>query len=471
VSFEYVLIYYVLIKHAHIESAHIELAQQVIGNPMSMIKQLSTADESFDTALTALLAIQQDNHQEVYAAVRDIIDDVRRRGDAALIELTSRFDRLNVTSAADLEISKERMDRALASIDDLVRGALVASIDRVKRYHQEQRRAFGDQQDWTYEDSHGNQLGQRVRPMQRIGIYVPGGKAAYPSSVIMTAIPARVAEVSEVILVVPTPDGQVNDVLLAAASLCGVDRLFTVGGAQAVAALAYGTQMSPTVDKIVGPGNIYVATAKEIVFGDVGIDMIAGPSEVVIVADAGVDPEWLVMDMFAQAEHDELAQSVLISTDPSVLSRVAQLIEARLPGMARESIIRQSINDRGALILTRDDAESAAIVNRIAPEHLELALTNADEFVDRVEHAGAIFVGSHSAEVVGDYSAGPSHVLPTSGTARFASALGVYDFQVRSSIIRCSAAGSVALSRDAAILAAEEGLEAHARSAACRVQG
>lgn len=443
----------------------------MIGRPMSMIKQISTVDESFDADLTALLAIQQDNQQDVYSTVRDIVDDVRRRGDAALIELTSRLDRFEVTTAADLEISQERMASALAGIDDLVRGALEASIDRVRRYHQEQRRAFGDQRDWEYQDNQGNRLGQRVRPMQRVGIYVPGGKAAYPSSVIMTAIPARVAEVGEVILVVPTPDGQINEVLLAAASLCGVDRLFTVGGAQAVAALAYGTQTIPKVDKIVGPGNIYVATAKEIVFGDVGIDMIAGPSEVVIVADAGVDPEWLVMDMFAQAEHDELAQSVLISTDAGVLSRVAKLIAERLPEMARESIIRRSINDRGALILTRDDAESAAIVNRIAPEHLELALINAEEFVDRVEHAGAIFVGNHSAEVVGDYSAGPSHVLPTSGTARFASALGVYDFQVRSSIIRCSAAGSVSLSRDAAILAIEEGLEAHARSASCRVQG
>ncbi|MFT4631665.1 MAG: histidinol dehydrogenase [Candidatus Pseudothioglobus sp.] len=448
-----------------------QVEQQVIGKSMSMIKQISTLDASFDDDLTALLAIQQDNHQEVYGTVRDIVDDVRCRGDAALVELTSRFDRFDVTAAADLEISQERMAVALASIDDLVRGALEASIERVRRYHQEQRRAFGDQRDWEYQDVQGNRLGQRVRPMQRVGIYVPGGKAAYPSSVIMTAIPARVAEVGEIILVVPTPDGEINDVLLAAACLCGVDRLFTVGGAQAVAALAYGTQTIPKVDKIVGPGNIYVATAKEIVFGDVGIDMIAGPSEVLIVADAGIDPEWLVMDMFAQAEHDELAQSVLISSDAEVLSRVAALIEARLPGMARESIIRQSISDRGALILTRDDTESAAIVNRIAPEHLELALVNADEFVELVEHAGAIFVGNHSAEVVGDYSAGPSHVLPTSGTARFASALGVYDFQVRSSIIRCSAAGSVSLSRDAAILATEEGLEAHARSASCRVQG
>ncbi|MFT7041896.1 MAG: histidinol dehydrogenase [Candidatus Azotimanducaceae bacterium] len=448
-----------------------QVEQQVIGKSMSMIKQISTLDASFDDDLTALLAIQQDNHQEVYGTVRDIVDDVRCRGDAALVELTSRFDRFDVTAAADLEISQERMAAALASIDDLVRGALEASIERVRRYHQEQRRAFGDQRDWEYQDVQGNRLGQRVRPMQRVGIYVPGGKAAYPSSVIMTAIPARVAEVGEIILVVPTPDGEINDVLLAAACLCGVDRLFTVGGAQAVAALAYGTQTIPKVDKIVGPGNIYVATAKEIVFGDVGIDMIAGPSEVLIVADAGIDPEWLVMDMFAQAEHDELAQSVLISSDAEVLSRVAALIEARLPGMARESIIRQSISDRGALILTRDDTESAAIVNRIAPEHLELALVNADEFVELVEHAGAIFVGNHSAEVVGDYSAGPSHVLPTSGTARFASALGVYDFQVRSSIIRCSAAGSVSLSRDAAILATEEGLEAHARSASCRVQG
>ena len=438
---------------------------------MKLIKQLNTLDPGFSDALDALLEIQSENHQNVYPIVREIVDDVRREGDAAVLALTIKLDRLAVTSAAELEVSRERMAAALGAIDASVRTALEASIDRVRFYHEEQKRAGGGHQDWGYTDSQGNQLGQIVRAMARVGVYVPGGKAAYPSSVIMTVIPAKVAGVREVILVVPTPDGQVSELLLAAAFLCGVDRLFTVGGAQAIAALAYGTESIPKVDKIVGPGNIYVATAKELVFGDVGIDMIAGPSEVVIVADNGVDPEWLVMDMFAQAEHDELAQAVLISKDEALLQRVIELIEVRLPGMVREEIIRRSIGDRGALILAQDDDEIAAIINKIAPEHLELALRDADDFLPRIQHAGAIFIGNHSAEVVGDYSAGPSHVLPTSGTARFASALGVYDFQVRSSVIRCSAAGAVSLSRDAAILAAEEGLEAHARSAEFRVRG
>jgi len=438
---------------------------------MKLIKQLNTLDPGFPDALDALLGIQAENHQNVYPIVRKIVNDVRHEGDAELLALSIKLDRLPVTSAAELEISPERMAAALQSIDALVRAALEASIERVRFYHEEQKRAGGGHQDWGYTDSEGNQLGQIVRAMERVGVYVPGGKAAYPSSVIMTVVPAKVAGVSQVILVVPTPDGQVSELLLAAACLCGVDRLFTVGGAQAIAALAYGTESIPKVDKIVGPGNIYVATAKELVFGDVGIDMIAGPSEVVIVADAGVDPEWLVMDMFAQAEHDELAQAVLISTDESLLERVTELIAERLPGMAREGIIQRSIGDRGALILAQNDDEIAAIVNKIAPEHLELALQNPDELLPRIKHAGAIFIGKHSAEAVGDYSAGPSHVLPTSGTARFASALGVYDFQVRSSVIRCSAAGAVSLSRDAAILAVEEGLEAHARSAEFRVQG
>ena len=438
---------------------------------MKLIKQLSTLDPGFHAALDALLSIQAENHQSIYPIVRQIIDEVRHGGDAALLALTVKLDRRSVVAAAELEISQARMKQALAGIEPLVRGALEASIERVRVYHEAQKRAGGGHLDWGYTDSEGNHLGQRVRAMERVGVYVPGGKAAYPSSVIMTVIPAKVAGVSEVILVVPTPEDQVSELLLAAAYLCGVDRLFTVGGAQAVAALAYGTESIPRVDKIVGPGNIYVATAKEMVFGDVGIDMIAGPSEVVIVADAEVDPEWLVMDMFAQAEHDELAQAVLISTDEGLLTRVAELIELRLPSMSREPIIRRSIISRGALILAQNNVEMAAIVNKIAPEHLELALQNADEFLPSIKHAGAIFVGNHSAEVVGDYAAGPSHVLPTSGTARFASALGVYDFQVRSSVIRCSAAGAVSLSRDAAILAAEEGLEAHARSARFRVQG
>ena len=438
---------------------------------MKLIKQLNTLDPGFPDALDALLGIQAENHQNVYPIVRKIVNDVRREGDAELLALSIKLDRLPVTSAAELEISPERMAAALQSIDALVRAALEASIERVRFYHEAQKRAGGGHQDWGYTDSEGNQLGQIVRAMERVGVYVPGGKAAYPSSVIMTVVPAKVAGVSQVILVVPTPDGQVSELLLAAACLCGVDRLFTVGGAQAIAALAYGTESIPKVDKIVGPGNIYVATAKELVFGDVGIDMIAGPSEVVIVADAGVDPEWLVMDMFAQAEHDELAQSVLISADSVLLDNVAALIEERISVMARGDIINKAMTDRGALILVRSNEEALTLINQMAPEHLELCLEDPDELLSSVRNAGAVFVGKHTAEVVGDYSAGPSHVLPTSGTARFASPLGVYDFQVRSSLVRCSREGAIQLNRAASIIARTEGLEAHALSAELRVQG
>lgn len=438
---------------------------------MTQPRKLDSTASDFDAALEALIRLPDENRDAIEQTVREIITDVRRRGDEALVELTARFDRREGVSMADLEIGADALAAAAGRIDPLVREALEHSIARVTEYHEQQKRAFGDQVDWAYEDEDGNELGQRVRGMRRVGIYTPGGKAAYPSTIIMTAIPARVADVGEIVLVVPAPDGVVSDVLLAAASLCGIDRVFTVGGAQAVAALAYGTDTIPRVDKIVGPGNIYVATAKELVFGDVGIDMIAGPSEVVIVADDTADPEWLVMDLFAQAEHDEMAQSILISPSQSLLEAVAERIAAIVDGMQRSEIISKSITDRGALIRVKDLTEAALIVDRIAPEHLELAVEDPERLADQIDHAGAIFLGCHTAESMGDYCAGPSHVLPTNGTARFASPLGVYDFQVRSSIIRASRRGAIKLGRSAAILAREEGLEAHALSADLRVQG
>lgn len=435
------------------------------------IARLAASQPDFDARLTELLRFQEDDHEAVRETVRGIIRRVRTEGDAAVVELTNQFDRRDVSTMAELEVSADALAAAVERIDPLVRDALVTAIDRVRDYHQQQKRASGDQVDWVYRDADGNELGQRVRGMERVGFYVPGGKASYPSSVIMTVIPARVAEVEEIILVVPTPDGEVSDVLLAAAALCEVDRVFTIGGAQAVAALAYGTDTVPRVDKIVGPGNIYVATAKELVFGDVGIDMIAGPSEVVIVADDDANVEWLVMDLFAQAEHDEMAQSILISTSSDLLARVEARIASAMPEMSRADIIRTSISNRGALIHVDSLEQAAEVVNRIAPEHLELALTDPDAVLPSIRHAGAIFIGGHTAEVMGDYCAGPSHVLPTSGTARFASPLGVYDFQVRSSLIRCSPKGAVMLGRNAAILAQEEGLDAHALSASLRVEG
>jgi len=436
-----------------------------------IIQRLDTASGNFTEGMDRLLSLQEDSHAEIRTQVRDILDAVRSNGDAEVLALSNRFDQVGATSIADLEVSKTDMADALARVDPLVVEALEESISRVKRYHEQQLAAFGGGGEWQYTDDQGNRLGQIVRGMERVGVYAPGGKACYPSTIIMTVIPAKVAGVEEVILTVPTPHNEASDVLLAAAYLCGVDRMFRVGGAQAIAALAYGTESIPRVDKIVGPGNIYVATAKEMVFGHVGIDMIAGPSEVVIVADDQAEVDWLVMDMFAQAEHDEMAQSILISTSLSLLERVAARLPEMLVDMSRKEIIGQALADRGALILVRDEKEAQDVVNRIAPEHLELALTDPEAFVPGVRHAGAIFVGAYTAEVVGDYTAGPSHVLPTSGTARFASPLGVYDFQVRSSLVQCSPAGAVKLSRAAAILAAEEGLEAHGKSAQYRVQG
>ena len=436
-----------------------------------MIRKLSSIDADFDRQLSNLLTMPDENTGDVKDIVRKIIDDVKLRGDQSVLELTIKFDRMDVASLSELEISKDTMAQALTRLDPLVVDALKLSIDRVRVYHQEQLKALGGNTEWQIEDKEGNKLGQIIRPMERVGLYVPGGKASYPSSVIMTAVPARVAGVSEIILMVPTPDGVVSDTLVAAAHLCGVDRMFTVGGAQAIAALAYGTQSIPRVDKIVGPGNIFVATAKELVFGQVGIDMVAGPSEIAIVADTSADPEWLAMDMFAQAEHDELAQSILISNDQSVLDAVEQEIVRMLPSMDRSATISQSLNDRGALIKVETLDQAVDIVNRIAPEHLELAILEPEQMLPQIRFAGAIFLGHHSAEVVGDYTAGPSHVLPTSGTARFASPLGVYDFQVRSSVVNCSARGAITLSRSAAILATQEGLEAHSKSAQYRLLG
>ena len=436
-----------------------------------MINRLRTSKADFAESLNNLLRVSSNDAEDIAEVVREIVNAVRANGDAALLELTNRLDDRQVTSMAELEISPERQQQALDSIDPIVRQALESSINRIRTYHERQLQALGSGADWEFVDDDGNRLGQKVRSMQRVGIYAPGGKAAYPSTVCMTAIPAQVAGVEEIILVVPTPRGEVNQTLLAAAKLCGVDRVFTIGGAQAIAALAYGTQTIPRVDKIVGPGNVYVARAKELVYGDVGIDMVAGPSELVIVADATANPDWITLDLFAQAEHDEMAQAIVISPDSQMLDLVAQTLDRRLEEMPRRAIIATSLKTRGALIEVRDLDEAVDLVNQIAPEHLELALAESGEVAARVKHAGAIFIGSHSAEVVGDYSAGPSHVLPTSGTARFGSPLGVYDFQVRSSIIECSARGSIVLNRDAAIIAREEGLYAHEESAKSRVEG
>ncbi|MCH7741063.1 MAG: histidinol dehydrogenase [Proteobacteria bacterium] len=439
-----------------------------------MIRRLLSDDAGFTEQLNQLLRVDAAELIRIREVVAGVIAQVRQDGDAALLAYTSKFDDLDVSSVSELEVTKDRLQRAFDNIDSLVREALQVSADRVLAYHEKQKAALGGK-DWTYVDDDGNRLGQLVRSISRVGIYAPGGKASYPSTVIMTAIPARVAGVKEITLLVPTPGGVVNETLFAAAHIAGVDRVFTIGGAQAIAAMAYGTETIGKVDKIIGPGNIYVSSAKQMVFGDVGIDMVAGPSEVVIVADNTANVDWLVMDMFAQAEHDEMAQAILVSWDDSLLNAVAASLERGLQGREEQpprlDIIRQSIVDRGALIKVSDAEEAMRIVNIIAPEHLELAVEDPQPLLQSVQNAGAIFLGNLSAEVVGDYTAGPSHVLPTGGTARFTSPLGVYDFQVRSSLIHCSAMGAIKLSRDAAILAKEEGLTAHAESANYRLQG
>jgi histidinol dehydrogenase len=426
------------------------------------IKRLNSRDAGFQADLEHLLDWEQSADLKVESVVREIINAVRTRGDAALIEYTERFDRRKVSDG--LEISLEKCRAALDLIEPEQRSALELAAQRVNAYAEHQRL-----ESWSYTESDGTMLGQQIMPMDRVGLYVPGGKAAYPSSVLMNAIPARVAGVGELVMVVPTPDGEVSNMVLAAASIAGVDRVFAIGGAQAIAALAYGTESVPAVDKIVGPGNAYVASAKRTVFGKVGIDMIAGPSEILVICDGNTDPDWIAIDMFSQAEHDEDAQSILVSPDGDFLDRVMASIERLLPEMPRAEIIAASLKGQGALIQVRDMEESIAVANQVAPEHLELSVEDPQAIAGRIRHAGAIFMGRYTAEVLGDYCAGPNHVLPTSRTARFSSPLGVYDFQKRSSLIYCSAQGASELGKSAAVLAHGEGLTAHARSAEVRI--
>ena len=432
---------------------------------MSEITRLNSEDAGFQAALERLLAWEQSADPALETVVRDIINDVRARGDAALLEYTARFDRRSLTKAAELEISLDDCHKAVSFIDADQRAALELAAERVRAYAQHQKL-----ESWSYTEADGTLLGQQVTPMDRVGLYVPGGKAAYPSSVLMNAIPARVAGVAELVMVVPTPDGERNPMVLAAASIAGVDRVFSVGGAQAVAALAWGTDTIPAVDKIVGPGNAYVATAKRMVFGKVGIDMIAGPSEILVICDGNTDPDWIAVDLFSQAEHDEDAQSILVSPDGDFLDRVEASIQRLLLEMPRADIIRAALQGQGALIRVRDMDEAVSLANDIAPEHLELSVEDPQTMAARIRHAGAIFMGRYTAEVLGDYCAGPNHVLPTSRTARFSSPLGVYDFQKRSSLIQCSAQGASTLGKTAAILAHGEGLTAHARSAEVRIK-
>ncbi len=432
---------------------------------MPEIKRLNSQDSTFDVDLERLLDWDQTTDPAVESVVRDVIADVRTRGDAAVIDYTQRFDRWSMPAAADLEITLDACQQALASLPQSQRVALEQAADRIRAYAGHQK-----MESWSYTEADGTLLGQQVTPLDRVGLYVPGGKAAYPSSVLMNAIPAKVAGVAELIMVVPTPEGEVNDMVLAAAAIAGVDRVFAVGGAQAVAALAYGTVTIPAVDKIVGPGNAYVASAKRMVFGKVGIDMIAGPSEILVVCDGQTDPDWIAVDLFSQAEHDEDAQSILVSPDGDFLDRVAASIKRLLPEMSRAEIIRASLQGQGALIQVRDMDEAVEIANLIAPEHLELSVAEPQVIAARIRHAGAIFMGRYTAEVLGDYCAGPNHVLPTSRTARFSSPLGVYDFQKRSSLIFCSEEGASTLGKTAAILAHGEGLTAHARSAEVRIK-
>ena len=427
------------------------------------MRRLATTQADFDARLAGLLAFEAAQDPGVDATVAAILADVKSRGDAAVLEYTARFDGVTAATLAELEIPKSELQAALERIPAARRSALETAAARVRDYHGRQRA-----ESWGYTDADGNELGQQITPLDRAGLYVPGGKAAYPSSVIMNAVPAKVAGVTEVIMTVPTPRGEKNDLVLAAAAICGVDRVFTIGGAQAVAALAYGTATIPQVDKIVGPGNAYVAAAKRRVFGVVGIDMVAGPSEILVVCDGSTEPDWVAMDLFSQAEHDELAQSILLSPDEKFLDAVAASIVRLLPEMPRRKVIKASLEGRGALIAVRDLDEACALVNRIAPEHLELSVENPQALLPRIRHAGAIFLGRYTSEALGDYCAGPNHVLPTSRTARFSSPLGVYDFQKRSSLICVSAEGAQKLGRVAVELAEGEGLTAHARSAALR---
>lgn len=434
-------------------------------NATATIARLNTADEAFAGQLDALLDWEGVSDGAVQARVNEILTNVKRHGDAAVIEATNRFDRVSVTHMDELRLTAEQLRQAFESLPAEQRDALASAAERIRRYHERQKPTS-----WQYEEPDGTVLGQQVTAIDRAGIYVPGGKAAYPSSVLMNAIPAHVAGVQEIIMVVPTPDGVLNDLVLAAAHVAGVNQVFTIGGAQAIGALAYGTESVPRVDKIVGPGNIYVATAKRAVFGQVGIDMIAGPSEIMVVSDGLTDPDWLAMDLFSQAEHDEDAQAILVSWDAQHLADVEAAIERLLPTLERAEIVRESLRRRGALVHCRDAEEAVTLINRVAPEHLELSVATPDTWLAGVRHAGAIFMGRYTAEALGDYCAGPNHVLPTSGTARFSSPLGVYDFQKRSSLIHCSAEGASALGEVASVLARGESLIAHARSAEYRIK-
>nr|VFK39093.1 MAG: histidinol dehydrogenase [Candidatus Kentron sp. SD]VFK44627.1 MAG: histidinol dehydrogenase [Candidatus Kentron sp. SD] len=427
------------------------------------ITRLDSAQADFETHLERLISFDTQQNREVERIAQDIVTDIRSRGDDALMEYTNRFDRRDVTRCEELFLSASRLEAAYEAIDGEQRAALEIAARRIRAYHERQKQAS-----WQYEEE-GVTLGQRVTPIERVGLYVPGGKAAYPSSVLMNAIPAKVADVHEIIMAVPAPDGELDDLVLAAARIAGVTRVITMGGAQAVAALAHGTESIPRVDKIVGPGNAYVAAAKRIVFGVVGIDMIAGPSEILVVCDGNTPSDWIAMDLFSQAEHDEDARAILLSPDAEFLVRVEESIRRLLPEMARADIIRASLGARGALIRVEDMEGAARVVNRVAPEHLELSVTDPGALLAKIRNAGAIFLGRHTPEALGDYCAGPNHVLPTSCTARFSSPLGVYDFQKRTSVIDCSPDAASQLGKTAATLARGEGLDAHARSAEMRV--
>jgi len=429
------------------------------------IKRLNTDDDQFWADLKGMLEWETVSDQQVFETVNGILADIRSRGDSALIEYTNRFDRMNVESMVQLEISQERLQQALETIPEAQRIALQTAETRIRVYAEHQK-----MESWQFTETDGTVLGQQVSPLDRVGLYVPGGKAAYPSSVLMNALPAKVAGVEELIMVVPTPDGEVNELVLAAAAVAGVDKVFTVGGAQAVAALAYGTESIPQVDKIVGPGNIFVATAKRMVFGTVGIDMIAGPSEILVLCDGKTDPDWIAMDLFSQAEHDEDAQAILVTTDAEFADKVVQSINRQIEEMPRADIIRESMSSRGVIIVANDMDDAVEVANYIAPEHLELSVDDAMDVAANISHAGAIFVGCYTSEALGDYCAGPNHVLPTSRTARFSSPLGVYDFQKRSSLIQCSADAASRLGKTASVLARGEGLIAHARSAEYRIK-
>ena len=434
---------------------------------MVMIRKLDSTQDDFQETLDALLAFEAETDDAIEGAVAKIIADVRARGDDAVLEYTNRFDRTKAASMADFDITQPELDAALAALPGAQRAALQTAADRIRAFHERQKQEL---QGFIYTEADGTILGQRITPLDRVGIYVPGGKAAYPSSVLMNAVPAKVAGVEEIIMVVPTPDGVKNQMVLAAAAIAGVTRVIGIGGAQAVAALAHGTETIQPVDKIVGPGNAYVASAKRRVFGTVGIDMIAGPSEILVICDGTTDPDWVAMDLFSQAEHDELAQAILLCPDAEYIAKVEASIAKLLPTMPRKAVIETSLRDRGALVKVRDMAEACAIANSIAAEHLEISAENPQQWADQIRHAGAMFLGRFSSESLGDYCCGPNHVLPTSRTARFSSPLGVYDFQKRSSVIQVSEAGAQTLGKVAAELAYGEGLQAHARSAELRLK-